>query len=214
MSKYKVLEVEHLTESTYRFRAEWKKSSIRAGQCFNVGMVGTGINREYSMYSDANSPYVEFLIKEVKDGIVSSALKKLQPNDFVEIDGPYGEFCLKEPINPEQHYLFLATGTGIAPFHSYVKTFPNLNYTIIHGIRNPHEQYDISDYKPGRYIPCVSKNTKDKPSMRLTEYLKNNPVNVSSIVYLCGNRNMIVDAYEILRVQGVPGNNIFTEVFF
>jgi hypothetical protein len=25
---------------------------------------------------------------------------------------------------------------------------------------------------------------------------------------------MIVDAFEILRDQGVPGNNLFTEVFF
>ena len=50
--------------------------------------------------------------------------------------------------------------------------------------------------------------------MRLTEYLQKHPAQPDSIVYLCGNRSMIIDAFEILREQGVPGNNLFTEVFF
>jgi ferredoxin-NADP reductase len=214
MSKYKILQIEHITDSTFRFRAERSSSVIKAGQCFNVGVAGTGINREYSLYSGINSAYVEFLIKEIKGGIVSPALKNLQTNDYVEIDGPYGNFCLEEPIDIKKHYLFLATGTGIAPFHSFVQTYPNLNYTILHGIRYPHEQYDINDYTPGRYIPCISNNINGQPSCRLTEYLRQNPANPNSTVYLCGNRNMIIDAYEIVLEQGISTNNIFTEVFF
>lgn len=214
MNIYKVLEIEHLTESAFRLRTERPDVVIRAGQCFNVGIPGTGVNREYSMYSAADAPYLDFLIKEVENGFVSPVLKGLQPGDYVEIDGPYGEFCPKQPINSGQHYLFIATGTGIAPFHSFVKTFPNLNYTVLHGIRNPHEQYQADDYGQGRYLPCISKNHEGQPSCRVTEYLIRHPVNPASIVYLCGNRNMIIDAFEILRGQGVPGDNLYTEVFF
>ena len=141
-------------------------------------------------------------------------MKNLQINDFVEIDGPYGNFCLEEPIDIEKKYLFLATGTGIAPFHSFVKTYPNLNYTILHGIRFSHEQYDLNDYTPGCYIPCISNNTNGRPSYRLTEYLRQNPASPDTTVYLCGNRNMIIDAYEIVLDQGISSSNIFTEVFF
>jgi ferredoxin--NADP+ reductase len=214
MNIYKVIEIEHLTESTYRLRTERPNVPIKAGQCFNVGMLGAGVNREYSMYSDADAPYLDFLIKEVEGGLVSPALKRLQPGDPVEIHGPYGEFCLKQHVSPEQHYLFIATGTGIAPFHSFVKTFPSLNYTILHGVRNPLEQYDASSYDKGEYIPCISKNIEGQPSYRLTEYLSRCPATPSSIIYLCGNRSMIIDAFEILRAQEVLGDNLFTEVFF
>ena len=98
MKSYKVLEIEHLTESTFRLRTERPVAAIKAGQCFNVGIPGAGVNREYSMYSSADAPYLDFLIKEVKDGCVTPALKGLQPGDSVEIDGPYGEFCLNPPI--------------------------------------------------------------------------------------------------------------------
>ena len=214
MNTYKILKIEHLSASTFLLRTERPETTIKAGQCFNVGMPGTGVNREYSMYSAADAPYLDFLIKEVEGGFVSPALKSLQSGDCVEIDGPYGEFCLKQPIDPEQYYLFIGTGTGIAPFHSFVKSFPNLNYTILHGIRDPREQYDANDYGEGRYVPCISKNTEGQPSFRVTEYLINHPVDPSTIVYLCGNRNMIIDSFEILRDQGVPGDNLYTEVFF
>jgi ferredoxin/flavodoxin---NADP+ reductase len=214
MKLYKVLEIEHLTESVFRLRTERPDVTIKEGQCFNVGIPGAGVNREYSMYSAADAPCLDFLIREVEGGMVSPALKALGPGDHVEIDGPYGEFCLNRPINPQQHYLFIATGTGIAPFHSFVKTFPNLNYTVLHGIRESREQYHMSDYVQGRYISCISKNVEGQPSFRVTEYLLRHPANPGSIVYLCGNRSMIIDAFEILREQGVPGDNLYTEVFF
>ena len=116
----KILKIEKLTESTYCLRTERPDVAIRAGQLFNVGIPGAGINREYSMYSAADAPYIDFLIKEVQGGSVSPALSRLEVGNLVEVDGPYGEFCLNPPGNSDQHYLFLATGTGIAPFLSLI----------------------------------------------------------------------------------------------
>lgn len=214
MKPFKVIAVEHLTKDTFRLRTERPEVPILAGQCFNVGILGESINREYSMYSDANGGYLDFLIKVVEDGSLTPQLQKIKVGDLVEIDGPYGQFYLHNPLDKSKKYTFLATGTGIAPFHSFISTYPSLNYRLIHGVRYPNEQYDFKDYSDEQYIPCISKNIGGSKSMRLTDFLKENPVGADEIVYLCGNRNMIVDAFEILRDQGVPGDNLFTEVFF
>lgn len=214
MKPFKVIAVEHLTKDTFRLRTDRPEVPILAGQCFNVGIPGGSINREYSMYSDANGDYLDFLIKVVEDGSLTPKLQKLKVGDLVEIDGPYGQFYLHNPLDKARKYSFLATGTGVAPFHSFISTYPSLNYRLIHGVRYPNEQYEFKDYADESYIPCISKNDAGSKSMRLTDFLKENPVGPSEIVYLCGNRNMIVDAFQILRDQGVPGDNLFTEVFF
>jgi len=213
-NEYLVLDVKRLSKQTFRLRAERPDTQIKAGQCFNVGLREIGINREYSMYSGAEENFVDFLVRDVEEGLVSPLLGKLNAGDKVEISGPYGEFCIEGAKEFGKQFLFIATGTGIAPFHSFVKTWPNLDYTLLHGVRDLSEQYDSSDYADGRYVPCVSKPIVGKSAMRVTDYLRSHPVASGTLCYLCGNRNMIIESFEILRQQGVSGDLIITEVFF
>jgi len=48
---------------------------VIAGQCCTAEVAGRGLNREYSLYSGNNDSYLEFLIKEIEPGRVSTALK-------------------------------------------------------------------------------------------------------------------------------------------
>jgi ferredoxin--NADP+ reductase len=212
MNSYSVLCVEHKTQNTFCLRVERPIEPIKSGQCFNVGISGMDINREYSMYSASDAPYLEFLVRAIDGGLVSSHLQTLKVGDVVELDGPYGEFCIS-PDMLDSKFVFIGSGTGIAPFHSFVKTYPNLNYKIIHGIRYAHEAYDADDYRQGAYIPCISRN-KIGDSSRITDYLRANPISQDSVVYLSGNRNMIIDAVQILLDQGFSGDQIISEVFF
>lgn len=212
MQTFPVLEIKHKTQNTFCLRVARPNVSISSGQCFNVGISGIDINREYSMYSDAAAPYLEFLIRAVEGGLVSTYLQKLKPGDLVELDGPYGEFCIP-PGRINSKFVFIGSGTGIAPFHSFIKTYPTLNYLILHGIRNSDEAYDADDYQQGRYITCVSQNINGQ-SMRVTDYLRENHLSKDSIIYLCGNRNMIIDCVQILFDQGMNGDQIISEVFF
>ena len=212
-SQYKVLEVEHLSPHVFRLRTERPAVPIRAGQCFSVGTKGLGINREYSMYSGAEDPYLDFLIRSIEHGVVSTALQNVRAGDEVEIGGPYGEFCLPESVL-KNRYLFVATGTGIAPFHSYIKTFPGLDYRILHGIRLWEETYHATHYESGRYLACISQPADGGPGQRVTSHLAHENIVSDEKIYLCGNRAMIVDVVEILRAKGVSGDNIFMEVFF
>lgn len=210
---FKVLKKRWLTENTFCLRTERPDVKILAGQCFNVGIPGVGINREYSMYSAADAPYLEFLIRKVDGGCISEKLKDVEIDDVVEIDGPYGEFCLRDSMLG-RHHLFIATGTGIAPFHSFSQTYPNLNYSVVHGVRFSTEQYDFMDFKNGSYIACVSRDKSNREGSKVTDYVSSNPVKSDTLVYLCGNRNMIIDCIDMLRAQGVSGDNLITEVFF
>ena len=212
MKKYQVISNLAKTDKTFCLRVTRPDIEIKSGQCFNVGLPGMDINREYSMYSGAEELYLDFLIRGVEGGLVSNRLSELKLGDLIEIDGPYGEFCIpQQKLNSK--FIFIASGTGIAPFHSFVKTYGDFNYKLIHGIRFSSERYDLNDYDPGKYISCISQNDCGE-SIRVTDYLRKNPVEYGSLIYLCGNRNMIIESVQILLDQGVNGDQIISEVFF
>jgi len=221
----KVLKVRHLTDSTFVLRVERKGFEFIPGQCVNLGLPKEAINREYSTYSGKDEKYLEFLIKTIRGGALSPKLSKLKPSDLVTIDGAYGLFTIPRPEDTNKKYLFVGTGTGIAPFHSFALSYPGLDYTVLHGVSYGNEQYDKKDYPKGRYVACISRTQNNNLNRfpigsgmtwngRVTGYLREHPVDPETICYLCGNSDMINEAYDILRGQGVNGTNIITEVFF
>ncbi len=214
MTAYKVIANRQLTAETFVLRTERPNASILAGQCFSVGTEDLAINREYSMYSGADDDYIDFLIRRVEDGRVSNALQVRPPASMVEIGGPYGQFCLDEDKVKTHKFLFVASGTGIAPFHSFVKTFSDLDYQLFHGVRHQNEKYDQEDYESKRYHSAVSQPEDGRFGVRVTDLLKEYDLAEDEIVYLCGNRSMITDCVEILRSKGIKGDSLFMETFF
>lgn len=210
---HKVLGIRHLTESTFVLQLERKNFSFAPGQCVNIGLVREGINREYSSYSSPKEKTLEFLIKKVDGGAVSPRLQILKKDDKVSLDGAYGLFILDEKQLDKKH-IFIGTGTGIAPFHCFVSSYPKLDYQVIHGVRHDREQYDRKDYKKGRYIACVSREKGGEFQGRVTDYLRSQDIDKKARYYLCGNSDMINDVYDLLSSEGVSGTNIVTEVFF
>lgn len=213
-SKYKVKEVRNLTESAYVVRLNRYTMDFRAGQNLNLGLAGGTEKRDYSIYSGTQDDYLEILVKEVEDGLVSKQLKRLQAGDQLEVDGPFGFFTLKEKDISTQKFLFIASGSGIAPFHSIMQSHPGLNFKVIHGIRHANEAYEKEHYPEGRYISCTSQDKNGDFHGRVTEYIRQNPVDKETLCYLCGNVNMIYDVFDILKEQGVPSENLHAEVYF
>ena len=212
---YKVLNIRNLSTSTYILRLERKDLSFKPGQCFNLGVKGSGINREYSIYSGVDDPYLEFLIKDVIGGSVSPALRKVNPGEEIDLHGPYGAFIINPDKIKNTLYTFIATGTGIAPFHSFVRAYPNLDYRIINGIRTVKEQYDYDDYDLTRLTTCITREeTSESFKGRVTDYIQQNHIDPTHVYFLCGNQGMIQKSYDLLRIKGVSGDHIFTEAFF
>lgn len=213
-SKFKVLETRSLTESTYVVRVNRNTMSFKAGQNLNLGLAGDTEKRDYSIYSGVNDDYLEILVKEVDDGLVSKQLKNLKTGDQLEVDGPFGFFTLKDKDIKTRKFLFIASGTGIAPFHSIMRSHPELNFKLVHGIRHSNEAYEKKHYPANRYISCVSKDKDGDFHGRVTDYFRKNTVDKDTLCYLCGNVNMIYDVFDILKEQGVPSENLHAEVYF
>ena len=208
-----------VSRHTFVLKVERPNTDIRAGQCFNIGLAHSSVNREYSMYSDAHADFIEFLIREVDDGVVSPQLAAAKTGDHINLFGPYGDFCIDRVFKSsapadERRYLFIGTGTGIAPFRSYIKTFTIPNYLILHGTREADENYGAPDYCTDKYRACISNSEVGRPGFRVTDALKDENISYPDIVFICGNRKMIADVYDILRAMNISSDNIFTEAFF
>ena len=210
----KVQHIRELTPSAYVIRFDREGIPFRAGQHILLGTPDDIQAREYSIYSGESEDFFEVLIREVEDGIVSKKLKRTKKGDKVKFENPVGYFILEDEEVKAKKFLFVASGTGIAPFHSFVKTYKDLDYKILHGVRYSREAYDREDYDPARHVLCATRDNKGDFHGRVTDYLRSNMIDPDTQVYLCGNCEMIHEAYDILLQQGIPSENLHAEVYF
>jgi ferredoxin/flavodoxin---NADP+ reductase len=218
---HKVLKIIEYGSANFILRVERKNLKFNPGQFFSIGIPGLLINREYSVSSGIDADYMDFLIREIKDGTLSKKLKTLKMNDQIKILGPYGEFYLKEfDINKE--YIFFASGSGLAPFLSIIKSYQNLNFHIFHGIRLFEDIY--TEYKINNYNVFISQdNIEEKKYESMKIYkgrITNNFdkidkfINKNKIYFMCGNSSMMNDIYNYLEINKIKNNNIYSELFF
>jgi ferredoxin--NADP+ reductase len=211
---YKIRQIRFLTERTFVLRFDRGDMQFRAGQHIIVGLQGELDQREYSVYSGEKDDFLEILVREVLHGNISLKLKQCKPGQLLQVNGPFGSFGLEAFDMFSRKLVFIASGTGISPFHSFVRSYPGINYTLIHGVRYKNEAYEKSEYDPVRYILCTSKESDAGFKGRVTRFLPGFRVNPDMLFYVCGNNNMIYEVYHILRDKGIPDENIFSEVYF
>jgi ferredoxin/flavodoxin---NADP+ reductase len=211
---YKVQHIRNLTESTFILRLPKSRFKFDAGQHISLSIAGDYQSREYSVYSAEEDDFLEVLVKEVEGGYFSPKLKHLKKGDLVEVHGPFGRFALDTNKRDTHQHVFIASGTGIAPFHSMVKSYPGLDYQIIHGVRFASEAYERDEYKNDRYFLCTSRDESGDYKGRLTGYLNEAEFDKNSCFYLCGNSDMIFDAMEILKEKGFSRDDVNVEVYF
>ena len=208
----RVLDVRRLTASTAVIRLERQGLLFEPGQYIRVGIVGEEEIRDYSVYSGDASDYLEVLVRRVEDGLVSKQLCDLEIGDEVSVGGPYGHFKLT-PEDRGHPLLFVATGTGISPYHSYVESHSDLEYRLVHGTALLEEAYEADRYAD-RYFHCVSREEGGDYRGRVTEYLRTLEIPRDTHAFLCGNCDMIYEAFDLLQEKGLPTANIHTEVYF
>jgi ferredoxin--NADP+ reductase/benzoate/toluate 1,2-dioxygenase reductase subunit len=210
----KIISNRALTESAFVLRFERNGFEFRAGQYLVLSLPGFPESREYSIYSGEDKAYIEILVKEIPAGAFSRKLKKLKAGDAAFIEGPFGYFIINDNEVFTHNFLFIATGTGISPFHSFVSTYGLNKYTLLHGVRLTNEAYDRDYYNKGRYLLCTTRDNKGDFEGRVTSWLRHHPPAPNTICLLCGNAGMIEDAADILEAVGIPPENIRSEVFF
>jgi phytoene dehydrogenase-like protein/ferredoxin-NADP reductase len=162
----KVIDIISETASAKTFRLEAKDGKLpwfRAGQYINlfVEIGGVKTSRPYSISSVPGKPYIDITVRRVEGGFVSSyLLDKVKKGDSFESTGPAGSFCY-EPLIDTDNLVFLAGGSGAAPFMSIIREAvekkSGLNIHLIYGSRNPG---DIIFDKELKDITAKHKNIK------------------------------------------------------
>lgn len=211
---HKVINVKKITENTFILSLQRNNLKFIAGQHINISIVGEYLSREYSIYNAEDSEILEILVKEVEGGYFSPKIKFLKIGDSVKVNGPFGRFRLDLKKSKSHKFYFIASGTGIAPLHSIIKSYPFIDYHVIHGVRYVNEAYEYQEYEKSRYSLCTSRDNKGNFNGRLTEYIKQISFETNSCFYICGNSDMIFEAKEILKNKGFSNDDINVEVYF
>ena len=217
-----VVDCRDLNKSTYVLTLTREGLEFVPGQHVHLGLAGSSDLREYSIYSGTDDTTIEVLIREIGDGLVSKQLRRLSKNDRVRLEGPFGYFTVPEPES--DRFLFVATGTGIAPFRSIAASYAGIDYRLLHGIGTTEDRFEYHYFDQTRITTCLSRqrpgdvaDDADKHKWfagRVTNYLLEHPIDPGTKCYLCGNCDMIYEVFDIVKQQGVPSSNLYSEVYF
>lgn len=189
-----------------------------SGQYLNLSYFN--ISRSYSIVNSTNNS-IELIIKNYPDGEMSSYLfNSAKQNDMLRVKGPLGTFHLKE--TSKDHIYLIATGTGIAPFISFIESEINKNIitnkkiTIVWGVRNEEDLYWKPYLNDLQFIPTLSKpnnNWKGHIGYVQDTLSELNIDFENSDFYLCGSLNMIKELSNKLIENNVSETNIHTDAF-
>lgn len=173
-------------------------------------------SREYSISSGINDPHLGFLIKHILGGIVTEYLQHRKEGDLIGISLPVGSFCpgLQHGNND---FIFIATGTGIAPFLSYIKSYPHKPpRKVLYGVRKFEEAVgkDIFDKICPTELAVSRENLPGIYSGHVTGLLNQLHFSPQTHFYLCGLDAMIEEITKLLREKGINRDNIHHEIFF
>lgn len=111
--------VEALSDTSFRLRVTLPAAlPFLPGQYVNVQVPGTTATRAYSFSSHPQALEASFLIRNIPRGLMSGYLARAKAGDRMDLTGPMGAFYLRPVTRPQ---VFLAGGTGLAPFLSMLE---------------------------------------------------------------------------------------------
>jgi ferredoxin-NADP reductase len=179
-----------------------------------IQLFHSNIDRDYSLISAPSDEHLALCIRNVEGGAMSSILSTVDIGQQLKFSGPHGYFVFHASRRPP---IFVATGTGIAPFCSMARSGVT-GFTLLHGVDNSEELYYASDIqKPAKqYIACLSGDPVIKTGYfrgRATAYIQKKLPGGAYDFYLCGRRGMIRDV-TLLVDERFAGSHIYTELFY
>ncbi|MGF6571261.1 benzoate/toluate 1,2-dioxygenase reductase subunit [Paraburkholderia sp. GAS333] len=193
------------------------------GQYVNIDVPGSGQHRSYSFSSAPGESKISFLIKRISGGVMSTWLESAQPGSQVELTGPLGSFYLRTVERP---LLFLAGGTGLAPFLSMLevlaRTHAQQKVHLIYGVTRDLDLVQVDAIEAyAERLPNFSFSTvvADAQSSHprkgwVTQHMPAEALNDGDVdVYLCGPPPMVDAVRKHFDDTGVKPNSFHYEKF-
>jgi ferredoxin/flavodoxin---NADP+ reductase len=206
------------------------------GQYATLGLVGPGgklVQRPMSISSSADdlSEY-EFFIRLVREGGFTPLLWERTVGDAINIKGPKGKFLLQDD---GRKALFVASGTGLAPFISMIETLrargESREIVLIHGVSYPYDlawreqlaELESSGGFPLRYAGTVSRPAESPGWTGLTGRAEaviaaqldaHGMTPANTTIYLCGNPDMVSAVEAIATEREFPPEQVRKELYW
>ncbi|MEA3460296.1 MAG: FAD-binding oxidoreductase [Bacteroidota bacterium] len=185
-----------------------------AGQVIGIAIRENDARRLYSICSGEQEDEIKILYKVIEEGYLTPQLSDLEHGDTIWITPAGGVFTAdSEPA------VWIASGTGLAPFYSMLRSGLGENKTLLHGNRYLEQFHFFDEFQEvlgQNYIRCCSaENGEGVYQGRVTEYLEEqDELNPALKYYLCGSADMVVETRDILISKGVPFGHIISEIYF
>ena len=196
---------------------------------------GTPTKRSYSVATvgDGKAPVqrIEIAVSYVEGGAATELLSTLDEGGTIEASGPYGRFCLMDG-DTNTRYLLVATGTGVTPYRAMLPQIRTLTqsrgctFALVYGARNESELLYGEEFEafarevPGfTFHPCLSRTPRavprphDRHGRAQVALGELGPNAATDIAYLCGNPNMVDEAFALLKEAGLPVPHIRREKY-
>jgi len=173
---------------------------------------------------------IEIAVSYVDGGAATALLANLKEGDAIDASGPYGRFCLMD-ADQNRRYLLVATGTGVTPYRAMLPQLAKLGargaeVALVYGARTEAEllygeefERFAAQFPHFRFFACFSRVPRALPRAHdrngrvqvALEELK--PDAAHDIAYLCGNPDMVDQAFAVLKEAGLPVPHIRREKY-
>jgi len=212
--KLKVLESDRYSKFIHFIRCQRNGLIFEPGSCIDITNPNSGTRKPYSIASSPNEE--EFLdlyvrIFESETG-VSKYISNLKVGDEIEVgDSVFGYFTPGKD-QEDKKYIYIATGTGMAPFISALRYYEHKPHMVLYGVRN------MDDMLPGEttHLAISRVDSINHTPKHVSGYFDKLPTDKPDeyTYYVCGLEEMITDTTQYLIEQGVPWDKIQVEQFY
>ena len=225
--KTQLSELRQLSPSTIGFSVQLAADAalkFLPGQYMNLIVPDTTQSRSYSFSSMPKDGVVNFLVRNIPGGLMSTYLTQhAKIGDALTMTGPVGSFYLRDIKRP---VLFLAGGTGLAPFLAMLdeidRTGSSHPIHMIYGVTHVADLVETDKLNAvAAKIPnftfttCVADAASDHPRKGyVTHHLPDERLNGGDVdIYLCGPPPMVDAVRSFLDGKGVKPANFYYEKF-
>ena len=189
---------------------------------------GEEITRAYSIASPPGEDNrLALCLNRVQDGFMSNFLCDMKEDEEISCQGPFGDFILRPPLRDT---LFIATGTGIAPFRSMLHWLladparhQDKQLWLLFGNRTKEDIYYHQEFlklatqnSNFHYLPTLSRGGSDWQGLRgyVQEHVPEIVEGRTAMhAYICGLDKMIKANRELLKGLGWDRKSILYEKY-
>lgn len=202
-----------LSDTTVELELEMPAAlAFKPGQC--IRLRHHGIERDYSIVSAPREETLIICVRLVPGGALTEFLRWAEIGTRLEFTAPHGNFIFR---SSHRRAVWIATGTGIAPFVSMGRAGAR-DFILLHGVRRIEDLYYEGFFRQTarEYVPCLSRpvdSTGVSFGGRVTRYVESTLPPGEYDFYLCGNREMVRDV-TFLVDDRFPGSRVFAEIFY